>query len=144
MLGRRGVMASGAVLLGWPALAAEPELGFAALYASVGVRGVVLSERVRQLTGGMVAMTGYMAPPLQAESQFFVLTSEPLSLCPFCQSDADWPIDIVVIYLRQAGALPGGGARIRALGRLDVGSWADPETGFVSLVRLMEARLVVR
>ena len=40
-----------------------------------------------------------MAPPLKAEAAFFVLTREPVALCPFCQSDADWPDNILVVYL---------------------------------------------
>ena len=32
------------------------------------------------------------------------LTREPMALCPFCQSDADWPADIVVVHLKRATA----------------------------------------
>jgi hypothetical protein len=80
-----------------------------------------------------------MAPPLKAESRFFVLSSEPLALCPFCQSDADWPVDIVVIYLNRVMPLLSAGQRIDVEGRLELGSWQDPESGFVSLLRLVEA-----
>ena len=44
-------------------------------------------------------MRGFMAPPLKAEAKFFVLTEIPMSICPFCSSDADWPDNIVVVYL---------------------------------------------
>jgi hypothetical protein len=84
-------------------------------------------------------MAGYMAPPLKAESNFFVLTREPLAICPFCQSDADWPLDIVVVYLRSKAALVPAGARMVVSGRLELGSWTDPETGFVSQIRLVQA-----
>jgi hypothetical protein len=80
-----------------------------------------------------------MAPPLRAESRFFVLTREPLSLCPFCQSDAEWPVDIVVVYLRRDMPLTDAGARVRVDGRLEIGSWTDPDTGFVSLLRIVDA-----
>ena len=40
-----------------------------------------------------------MAPPLKAEAAFFVLTREPVARRPFCQSDADWPDNILVVYL---------------------------------------------
>ena len=56
-------------------------------------------------------MHGYMAPPLKPESRFFVLTREPLALCPFCQSDAEWPADIVVVYL-EGDAAGHGGAKV--------------------------------
>ena len=118
---------------------AEERLGFNDLYKSLGVRGAVFSDAVSRLAGASVAIRGYMAPPLVAESPLFVLTSTPMTICPFCQSDADWPIDIVVIYMRRVIAMVDGGTRIEARGRLDIGSWTDPKSGFVSLLRLVDA-----
>ena len=138
-LRRRGLLAAAAFALAAPARAADAELGFNALYQSIGVRGVVLSDTVRALAGQRVVMRGYMAPPLQAESHFFVLTRDPLTLCPFCQSDAEWPVDIVVVYLARAASLLDGGARLLVRGRLEAGSWTDPQSGFVSLLRLVDA-----
>src|SRR5262245_23604234 len=102
------------------------------LYKSIGVRGFQFSDTLLALKGQDVFMRGYMAPPLKAESGFFVLTREPAALCPFCQSDADWPVDIVVVYLKNASALVGAGEAVVVRGRLEVGSWTDPESGFVS------------
>ena len=137
---RRLLGAAGASLAaGRSRAAALPEISFARLYKSIGVRGLVFSDEVLALAGQSVAMRGYMAPPLKAESPFFVLTREPLTLCPFCQSDAEWPIDIVVVYLREAAPLLDGGARLSVLGRLEIGSWTDPDSGFVSLLRLTAA-----
>ena len=31
-----------------------------------------------------------------AQGDFFVLTRSPVALCPFCDSDKDWPADIIV------------------------------------------------
>ncbi len=114
-------------------------LSFGGLYKSFGVLGYEFAERVRALSGKRVSMAGYMAPPLTAESTFFVLTREPLAICPFCQSDADWPVDILVVYLEQATPLVTAGAKVVVAGELEVGSWADPETGFVSQIRLRHA-----
>ncbi len=115
------------------------QLRFEALYKSFGIRGLVFADEVAVLSGKPVAMTGYMAPPLKAESSFFVLTREPLALCPFCQSDADWPLDIVVVYLRRVAPLVDAGARLSVTGRLEIGSWPDPESGFVSQLRIVDA-----
>lgn len=135
---RRAVLAGALVVL--PGLAQAREmLRFNGLYKSYGVRGMEFSDRVRALSGSAVAITGYMAPPLKAESKFFVLSSEPLSICPFCESDAAWPVDIVVVYLTRVMPLTAAGSRITVSGRLDTGSWSDPDTGFVSLLRVMEA-----
>lgn len=140
---RRNVIGLAAAASWMPlvAHAASPAaLSFATLYKTIGVRGMAFSDRVQQLKGQDVAITGYMAPPLKAESRFFVLSSEPLALCPFCQSDAEWPVDIVVVYLSEVLPLLAAGVRITVVGRLDVGSWIDPDSGFVSLLRLVDAR----
>ena len=91
------------------AAAALTPLTFEQLYKSIGVRGLQFSDLVLALKGQMVVMHGYMAPPLKAESKFFVLTREPMAICPFCQSDADWPSDITV-----------------TVNGKDVGTWTSP------------------
>lgn len=122
------------------AAAGEPvPLLFEQLYKSQGVRGLVFSDLVLSLKGRSVGMRGYMAPPLKPESKFFVLTREPMALCPFCQSDADWPADIVVVYLDRATPLLGGGEPVTVRGILEVGSSTDAETGFVSQLRIVDA-----
>ena len=128
------------IALGRAAPAAElTPLTFEQLYKSVGVRGLQFSDLVLSLKGQMVVMRGYMAPPLKAESRFFVLTREPMAICPFCQSDADWPVDIVVVYLDRATPMFSGGEAVAVRGRLEVGSATDDETGFVSQIRIVDA-----
>ncbi|MFC3393945.1 hypothetical protein [Brenneria rubrifaciens] len=119
--------------------AALSELPFDRLYASYGVLGLTFSDEVKSLSGQQVKMRGFMAPPLKAESQFFVLTKMPMALCPFCSSDADWPEDIVVVYLAKRQTFVQNNTMIEVEGVLEHGSWTDPETGFVSLLRLREA-----
>ena len=141
---RRGVLLGGLALpalaaLARPAAASPERITFEGLYKSFGVLGLAFDDRIVALRGREVALAGYMAPPLKVESTFFVLTREPLAICPFCQSDADWPLDIVVVYLRTRSALAPAGARMTVAGRLDLGSWTDPETGFVSQIRLTRA-----
>ena len=138
---RRAMLGVAAVLAASPAAHAldVATLRFDQLYKSYGVHGYEFSDTLVGLKGKAVTMRGYMAPPLKPESHFFVLTGEPMALCPFCQSDADWPADIVVVHLRRASALVGGGDPVTVSGRLEVGSWTDPETGFVSQIRLVDA-----
>ncbi|MBI1246105.1 MAG: hypothetical protein GC202_13970 [Alphaproteobacteria bacterium] len=126
-----------------PAVAGSPgeKLAFADLYKSFGVLGYEFGDRARELAGRPVVMRGYMAPPLKAESNFFVLTRQPMALCPFCQSDADWPVDIVVVYLKRTQPVYDPSRRIDVAGMLELGSWLDPETGFVSAIRLRESEL---
>ena len=122
-----------------PAAAADTEIGFDDLYGSVGVLGLTFSDTVKALNGKGVTMSGFMAPPLKAEAAFFVLTEIPMSICPFCSSDSDWPDNIVVVYLDAAQTFVQPGTRISVSGTLDVGTWTDPETGFVSRLRLRDA-----
>ncbi|MEI8028693.1 MAG: hypothetical protein WCH35_02785 [Comamonadaceae bacterium] len=135
-------------LLGWvaPVLAADnisldSRLTFESLYKSVGVLGIQYSDQAKALKGKEVRMRGYMAPPLKPESTFFVLTREPVSVCPFCASDAQWPVDIVVIYLKGTLAPVNFSQRIEVRGTLEMGSWTDPHTGFVSQVRIVDAEV---
>jgi hypothetical protein len=116
-------------------------LSFAEIYKSVGVLGLKFSDKVQELAGRPVTMKGYMAPPLKPEADFFVMTKEPVSLCPFCQSDADWPMDIVVVHLQRGSNLMRNTDPIEVTGTLEVGSATDPKTGFVSLLRIVDARL---
>lgn len=119
--------------------AAEPgTLTFAELYDTTPT-GISFSPKVRTLSGASIGMRGYMAPPLKAESDFFVLTRFPMSVCPFCSSEADWPSDIVVVYLSASAQVLQPSQLIRVSGRLESGAWMDPKTAFVSMVRIVEA-----
>jgi hypothetical protein len=119
--------------------AADATLGFDELYGKFGVLGLEFSEKVKALAGRQISMRGFMAPPLKAEAQFFVLTEIPMSLCPFCSSDADWPDNIAVVYLDEKQTFVQPSQTIEVRGILEYGSWTDPETGFVSLLRLRQA-----
>jgi hypothetical protein len=98
-----------------------------------------MSDKLVALNGKPVEISGFMAPPLKAEAGFFVLTREPVSLCPFCNSDADWPSDIIVVYMRDSVRYTQTNRAITVSGTLQVGSKLDAKTGFVSLVRLIDA-----
>lgn len=117
------------------------ELSFDDLYSSVSSRGVTLSDKLRNSEGCTVSMVGFMAPPLTPTINFFVLTREPMSICPFCGSDADWPTDIVVVKLSEAVTALPFDSPIRVTGTLELGSEVDSETGFVSLVRIRATSL---
>lgn len=114
---------------------------FDEMYGEVTVRGIALSDKLKGAKDKRVSMVGFMAPPLTPTINFFVLTRQPMSLCPFCSSDADWPPDIVVVKLREpVKALPYD-KPIRVTGILELGTAVDEETGFVSLVRIASEKL---
>ena len=72
------------------AIASSADLQFGELYGKVSVLGLEFSDKLKNLAGQDITMSGFMAPPLKAEAAFFVLTEIPMSICPFCSSDSDW------------------------------------------------------
>jgi hypothetical protein len=124
-------------LLLMPEAEAAVELSFDDLYKAASTEeGLVFSDTLKNAEGEDVVMHGFMAPPLTPTINFFVLTEEPMSICPFCSSDADWPANIVVVQLASpVTALPFD-KPIRVEGILSLGTQVDAETGFVSLIRI--------
>lgn len=116
-------------------------IAFDGLYANVSSEGYQISDYLLSLQGQEVTISGFMAPPLKPTINFFVLSATPLAICPFCSSDADWPQDIVVVTLdNPVVALPYD-TPIQVTGMLDIGSAVDPDTGFVSLIRVRATRI---
>lgn len=136
-MNRRSLIAA-AVLLPFarPALAAPEVLKFRDLYS----RGRTLTPQAEALAGREVTMVGYMAPPLKPEIDFFVLTKLPMSTCPFCETEAQWPDDIVLALTDHPVRPVRYTDLIRATGTFETGFQTDPNTGFVSFVRLRDTR----
>lgn len=84
-------------------------------------------------------MRGYMAPPLKPEVSFFVLTRIPLAVCPFCDTEASWPDDLVAVEVGKLTTPTAFNYLISVVGRLETGGKTDATTGFVSRVRLVDA-----
>ena len=97
------------------------------------------SDYAISMEGKRVSVTGFMAPPLKAESQFFVLTRRPMAVCPFCETEAEWPDDILAIYTKRIIDVISFNTKIVTRGTLTLGSFTDPDTGFLSRVRLVDA-----
>jgi len=136
-----GLMAGLALGLLRSALAAADAtpLSFGNLYKSRTVLGMAFSDISIGLSGRIVVVAGYMAPPLKPESDFFVLTRTPVAICPFCDSDADWPADIIVVYLKDPVEFQQDGTAVNVTGTLQLGSKRDPATGFMSQLRIVDA-----
>ncbi|WP_273188083.1 hypothetical protein [Dialister succinatiphilus] len=124
------------VLLLGAAPAEAEELSFDEIYSGYSADGLTFSDKTLSLEGGTVTVSGYMAPPLTPTIHFFVLTEVPMSVCPFCSSDADWPDNIIVVKVDDPiTALPYD-TPITVTGTLGIGSETDEETGFVSQLRV--------
>lgn len=130
-------------LTGSAAVVATPTLGLASTKA-VRIRDLYdvdgsFSNVVTDNLDTRLKVQGFMAPPLKADSHFFVLTKLPLSVCPFCESSAEWPNDIVAIYTKRPVEVIPFNVKIEVDGVVDTGAFTDPDTGFVSLLRLNDA-----
>jgi len=97
------------------------------------------SDLALSLDGTRVQVYGFMAPTLKADAKFFVLTKRPMAICPFCDSEASWPDDILVIYTKRPVMMLPFYNVIETNGVLELGTYNDPETGFVSRVRITDA-----
>ncbi|SFV34688.1 hypothetical protein SAMN05216456_1965 [Devosia crocina] len=140
-MNRRGFLAtaSGAVLaapfLTRTTLAAEPRVRLRELYNN----DMSFTEFATENEGIRVAIEGFMAPPLKADSSFYVLTNRPMAVCPFCSDAAEWPNDILAVYAQRVVNVIPFNVKIITRGTLSLGTYTDPELGFVSRVRLMDA-----
>ncbi len=132
---RRDFIAAGLVCLAPPGASATEKVKIRDLWGDGG-RFSGLADR---LAGQSVEMRGYMAPPLKPEAMFFVLTRIPMAVCPFCDSEASWPDDLVVAEVRRPLTPSSFNDLISVSGRLELGGKTDPATGFVSRARIVDA-----
>ena len=129
-LSRRLLAALGLLALTVRRSKAAP-LSIGELYGAVTAEGLQLSPAGQALVGRPITLKGYMAPPLKAESDFFVLTRYPMSTCPFCSNAADWPADIVVVNLSRNAEMLGAAYAIEVSGILEVGAMSGLAGGVV-------------
>lgn len=142
------------------ALAAQnpPLLSFADLYRQGGVRGLAFSPQAEALSGRSVAMQGYAIVPPGVGGRF-VLSGQLKQVCAPCANPADWPRDVSVVFMPEAGESPApradevlvylspsleaptADAPVRVVGRLELGQQEDAATGFVSLARIYADRV---
>lgn len=137
MIRRTLLAALPAVLLARPAFAATPDspMKLRDLYTrDMGFSDLALSQK-----GSRTTIAGYMAPPLKAYSVFFVLTKMPMAVCPFCEPGTPWPDDILAVYAKRVVEVIPFNVPILVTGVLELGDAVDPELGFYSKVRLMDA-----
>jgi len=118
-----------------PALSADKPIKLRNLYN----KDRTFSDLARSLEGQRIDVNGFMAPPLKAEMNFFVLTKMPMAVCPFCESEAEWPDDILAIYTKRIVEVISYRSKIVTSGVLELGTYRDPDTGFVSRVRLVDS-----
>lgn len=132
---RRLLTLAPAILLARPALAQDGPIRLRDLYE----RDMSFSALALANEGERVAIAGFMAPPLKAESTFFVLTKMPMAVCPFCEPGQTWPDDILAVRARRVVEVIHFNVPMTATGVLELGDHVDEEFGFFSRVRLVDA-----
>ena len=139
-LTRRATLAALAFgLIRAPGVHAAPlRIGFADILTKDGD----FTPTAQQAAGHEIEIRGYMAPPLKPEINFFVLTKLPAAVCPFCDAAAAWPDDIVLVQMARPIRAINYDVLIRVTGFLDLGVQTDAATGFVSRVRVRDARYI--
>lgn len=136
---RRHFLASTAAGLASPATLSASERSRVYQLRDLYTRRGDFSDLARDLEGLRVQFEGFMAPPLKADARFFVLTKFPMSVCPFCETAAEWPDDILAVYTKRVLQVVPFNRRIEVSGVLELGAYQDPDTLFVSLVRLADS-----
>lgn len=140
MLSRRRLLLSlpalaAATILPQPVRAQDAPIRLRDLYN----RDMSFSDLALSHEGDRITIAGFMAPPLKAESTFFVLTKMPMAVCPFCEPGMPWPDDILAIYAKRVVNVIPFNVPIKSTGVLELGDYVDPELGFYSKVRLTDA-----
>ena len=97
------------------------------------------SALAEKMAGSVVEMQGYMAPPLKPEINFFVLTRIPMAVCPYCDTEASWPDDLILVFIDSLISPVPFNDLIKVTGKLELGTKTDPATGFDSRARLVSA-----
>lgn len=123
-----------------PWLGAAAQAAERVSFVDIAIDDDQFTDKAKTLAGQTVEMRGYMAPPLKTEVDFFVLTSLPTAVCPFCDSVAAWPDDIVLIFLSRPVRALAYDRLISVNGTLEIGTDTDEATGFVSRVRLRDSK----
>ena len=119
-----------------PLVASQAQAAETLTFKDIWLEGDEISLKAKANIGLDVEMQGYMAPPIKPEVQFFVLTKIPTAICPFCDSTASWPEDIVLVLMSRPIRAIDYDRLIRVQGTLEIGTDVDVATGFVSRVRL--------
>lgn len=134
-MNRRHLLALLPVLLAPRALADAAPVRLRDLYN----KDLSFSDLALAAQGTRITVSGFMAPPLKADSVFFVLTNRPMAVCPFCEPGMPWPDDILAVYAKRVVDVVPFNVPITVTGLLELGDAVDPELGFYSKVRLADA-----
>lgn len=131
--------AAGLALIALTGARAAAQAGQPTMPRELHNRDGSFSDIARSMAGERHGLEGYMAPPLKPEAQFFVFTQRPVVVCPFCETSADRPDDILAVYPRRIVDPVCYTVELAAEGVLVLDEYRDPETGFLKRGRPEDA-----
>jgi len=117
------------------------EISFDQFYIGNSTQAPDFSPLARSLAGKRVRISAYVATPFRAEAEFLMLTRSSMHICPYCNSDNSWPVDIIVAYTKGIIPAPNPAKPVIVTGVLEIGEKLDATTGMVSQLRLMDATI---
>ena len=115
------------------------EIRYDQFYVGNNVQAPEFSQLAKSLAGKRVRVSAYVAIPFRAEAEFMMLTRSSMHICPYCNSDNNWPVDIIVAYTKGVIPTPDPSKQVIVTGVLEIGEKLDTITGMVSQLRLMNA-----
>jgi hypothetical protein len=125
------------------AKAAPARVALEEIHREPDMPGVEYSAKARRLVGQRIRVEGFLAPHAGGRAApFLVLAGQPMTGCPHCLGALDLPGESLVAYFASRPGLAATGVPVALEGVLDLGSRTDAQTGFVSTVRLFDARIV--
>lgn len=150
MMRRRDMLMLGAALLagcpplclGGGALAQPAKLALDQLYDPPDLAANNFAPSVRALAGRDVVVDGFVAPHVQGNAPFHIVTPRPINTCPHCGGQA-MPADALLAYIPPRDTPLPVGRRTLVAGRLELGAARDVTTGFLSTARLRNAQIIL-
>lgn len=127
------------LMAGTCAALASPALSSPVKLRDLYKRDGSFSDYAYDNLGKRISLDGFMAPPLKANAAFFVLTRMPLTVCPFCETEEEWPEDILAVYTKRRLKVVSYNVKLTVSGVLQIGPRKDEQTGFLSMIRLEDA-----
>lgn len=136
LIGSGALAASAAAPWAFDRTAVPPSIDLGALQREAAPD---LPGWLRRLDGSIVRATGYLAVHLGRSAPFRLISHFPSFGCPHCCGCAV-PADRQVFAWFAAPFAPVGAAEeVTLAGRLDLAPWTDPDTGFATTIRLVDA-----
>lgn len=98
----------------------------------------ILLERLKELDGKEVAITGYVATLSPISGEYIYLMNLPYQSCPFCVPNTSQLSNTMAVYAKKGSTFTYTDQAIRVTGILEIGGWTD-DFGYEYNYRIRDA-----